>query len=163
MLIVSEVRKSTMFSNEKPFAVVRFRKGAKGSKFAVGSLNDGQSYSLTYNLSLIYPEIRDEGGNFDAKEAYKMFKKEMALGAEEPVNGYDVPISSLNDKGITRVRIKGSDREPMSVMHPACYGDADAAKAIAQASFNRQIREKTFIPVLPVDIKTDEDSEDIEE
>jgi len=160
MLIVSEVRKSTMFSAEKPFAVVRFRKGAKGSKFAVGSLNDGQSYSLTYNLSLIYPDLKDDDGNFDVKEAYKVFKKEMAVGAEEPVNGFDVPISELNDKGITRVRIKGSDREPMSVMHPACYGDESDARRIAQASFNRQIREKTFIPVVETEGAKDDDDEE---
>lgn len=160
MLIVSEVRKSTMFSNEKPFAVVRFRKGAKGSKFAVGSLNDGQSYSLTYNLSLIYPEIKDDDGNFDVKEAYKVFKKEMVVGAEEPVNGFDVPIAELNDKGITRVKIKGSDREPMSIMHPACYGSEDDARRIAQASFNRQIREKTFIPVTDGNTAKDDDDEE---
>ena len=157
MLTVSEVRKSTMFSAEKPFAVVRFRKSAGGSKFAKGSLNDGTSYSLTYNLSMIYPEIKNEDGDFDATEAYKTFKKEMQVGAEEPVNGFDVLISELNDKGIKRVRIKGSDREPMQVMHPACYGDKEDAFRIAKASFDRQIREKTFIPV------TDDDDDDAED
>ena len=158
MLIVSEVRKSTMFSAAKPFAVVRFRKAANGSKFAKGSLNDGTSYSLTYNLSLIYPDVKNDDNEFDVNEAYKTFKKEMQIGAEEPVNGYDVLISDLNDKGITRVRIKGSDREPMQVMHPACYGDEKDAFRIAKASFDRQIREKTFIPV-----KDDNDNDGDEE
>lgn len=155
MLIVSEVRKSTSFSSEKPFAVVRFRKGAKGSKFAVGSLNDGNSYSLTYNLSLIYPECTNEGGDFDVKEAFKRFKSEMSIGMEEAVNGYDVDVSEISD--YKSVFVKATKRE-MFTLHPACYGSKEDAIRIAKASLDRQLRQKTVVPSLN-DSEDDEDDE----
>lgn len=142
MAIVTEVRKSQTFSSEKPFAVVRFRKGDnKSSKFAVGSLNDGSSYSLTYNLSLIYSDVKDDDGEFDANEAWKLFKKEMQIGAEEPVNCYDVPISEISDFSAIMVV---STKRIMQVMRPACYGTREDAIRIAKASLERQLREKTF-------------------
>lgn len=142
MSIVTEVRKSVNFSNEKPFAVVRFHKGGEGSsKFAVGSLNDGNSYSLTYNLALIYPDVKDDDENFDAKEAYKMFKSEMQIGANEPVNCYDVSISEISDfKAVIVVATK----RRMETMRPACYGSREDAIRIAKASLERQLRDKTF-------------------
>ena len=153
-MIVSEVRKSQNFSNEKPFAVVRFRKSVeKQSKFAVGSLNDGNSYSLTYNLSLIYPDVVDDNDVFDANEAFRAFKKEMRVGAEEPVNGYDISISEISPyKSVYVVETK---RE-MQTMRPACYGDRTDAMRIAKASLERQLREKTFKIVK----EDDEDDED---
>ena len=156
MLIVSEVRKSTSFSSEKPFAVVRFRKGAKGSKFAVGSLNDGNSYSLTYNLSLIYPECKNEEGGFDVKEAYKRFKNEMTIGMEENVNGYDVNVSDISD--YKSVFVKATKRE-MFTLHPACYGSKEDAIRIAKASLDRQLRQKTVVPTLSESDGDDEDDE----
>ena len=155
MAIVTEVRKSQSFSAEKPFAVVRFRKGSEGSsKFAVGSLNDGSSYSLTYNLSLIYPEVKTDDGEFDHKEAMKLFKSEMKVGAEEPVNLFDIPISEISD--FKEVIIKATKRR-MSVMRPACYGGREDAVRIAKASLERQLRDKSF--VLPDD-SNDEDEEE---
>ena len=153
MSIVTEVRKSNAFSNEKPFAVVRFRKGNKGgSKFAVGSLNDGNSYSLTYNLALIYPDIKDDDENFDAKEAFKMFKSEMQIGADEPVNCYDVSINEVSEyKAVVVVATK----RRMETMRPACYGTREDAIRIARASLERQLRDKSF--------KVAEDSDESDE
>lgn len=155
MAIVTEVRKSQSFSAEKPFAVVRFRKGSEGSsKFAVGSLNDGSSYSLTYNLSLIYPDVKNDEGEFDHKEAMKLFKSEMKVGGEEPVNLFDIPISEISD--FKEVIIKATKRR-MTVMRPACYGGREDAIRIAKASLERQLRDKSF--VLPDD-SNDEDEEE---
>lgn len=157
MSIVTEVRKSQSFSNEKPFAVVRFRKGDnKTSKFAVGSLNDGNSYSLTYNLSLIYPEIKNDDGEFDAKEAWKTFKSEMQVGLDEPVNCYDVPISEISE--YTAVVVVAT-KHTMQVMRPACYGTREDALRIAKASLERQLRDKTFKPAEGV-AESDDDDDD---
>lgn len=154
MAIVTEVRKSESFSNEKPFAVVRYRKSVNGqSKVAVGSLNDATSYSLTYNLAFIYPEL-NEDGEFNAKEAYKAFKSDLPVGAEEPVNCYDIPIGEISE--FKAVIIVASGRR-MEVMRPACYGTYEDAKRIAQASLVRQLREKTFKPA-----DEDEDADDEE-
>lgn len=156
MAIVTEVRKSQSFSAEKPFAVVRFRKGSEGSsKFAVGSLNDGNSYSLTYNLSLIYPDLRNEDGDFDYKDAMKTFKSEMKVGAEEPVNLFDIPISEISE--YKEVIVKSTGRR-MATMRPACYGGKEDAIRIAKASLERQLRDKSF--VLPDDENKDDDEED---
>lgn len=140
---VTEVRKSQNFSDEKPFAVVRFRKSVKGSKFATGSLNDGSSYSLTYNLALIYPDVKNDDGEFDSKEAYKLFKSEMKIGMDEPVNGFDIPISEISD--LKAVVIKATKRR-METMRPACYGTREDAVRIAKASLQRQLKDKTFVP-----------------
>ena len=154
MLIVNDVRESANFSNEKPFAVVRFRKGASGSKFAIGSLNDGAVYSLTYNLNLIYPDAVNDEGDFSAKKAFSLFKKEMQIGAEEPANGYDVEISEISD--FYAVKIVATKRI-MRVIRPACYGGKDDAIRIAKASLSRQIREKVFVPL------TQEEFEELQE
>lgn len=161
MAIVTEVRKSQAFSNEKPFAVVRFRKGdEKSSKFAVGSLNDGSSYSLTYNLQLIYPDVVDEDGKFKANKAYKEFEAEMKVGASEPVNCFDIPISEISEyKAVVVVATK----RRMEVMRPACYGGRDDAIRIAKASLERQLREKQFkvAPDEPeMDTKGDDDDDE---
>lgn len=157
MSIVTEVRKAQNFSADKPFAVVRFRKGDnKQSKFAVGSLNDGSSYSLTYNLSLIYADVKDDDDNFDANEAWKLFKKEMQVGADEPVNCYDVPISEIsNYKAIIVVATK----RRMETMRPACYGTREDAIRIARASLERQLRDKTF-KVADDEASNDDDDDD---
>lgn len=153
MAIVTEVRKSLSFSAEKPFAVVRFRKGSEGSsKFAVGSLNDGNSYSLTYNLSLIYPDIKNDDGEFDPKEAFKTFKSELPIGSDEPVNLFDIPISDISE--YKEVIVKSTKRR-MAVMRPACYGTKEDAIRIAKASLERQLRDKSF--VLPDDNDDDEE------
>lgn len=160
MAIVTEVRKSVNFSEEKPFAVVRFRKGDnKSSKFAVGSLNDGSSYSLTYNLALIYPDIKTDGGDFDHKEAWKTFKSEMQVGADEPVNCYDIPICDISD--IKAVVVVATKRR-MEVMRPACYGTREDAVRIAKASLERQLKDKTF-KVADDDTDTDKDDDDDDE
>ena len=156
MSIVTEVRKSAQFSKEKPFAVVRFRKGGQNtSKFAIGSLNDATSYSLTYNLQLIYPDATNEDGEFSAKEAFKLFKDEMKVGSEENVNCFDVDIREISE--FKAVKIKATGRI-MQIMRPACYGGKDDAIRIARASLERQLREKTFIPVNP-DNENDESDE----
>lgn len=151
MLIVSDVRKSESFSDEKPFAVVRFRKGAKESKFALGALSNSASYSLTYNLKLIYPAT---DGDFSAKEAWKTFKSEMKVGSEEPVNGYDIPISEISEFSEVKVVTTG---RIMSVMRPAVYGTREDAIAICKASLERQLRNKTFKVVSDADADDDDD------
>ena len=155
MSIVTEVRKSQSFSNEKPFAVVRFRKGSEGSsKFAVGSLNDGLSYSLTYNLSLIYPDVKNDEGEFDEKAAFKQFKQEMQVGMDEPVNCFDIPISEISE--YKAVKVVATNRI-MQVMRPACYGSREDAIRIAKASLERQLKDKTFKVVEDKDADDDDD------
>lgn len=153
MLIVSDVRKSESFSDEKPLAVVRFRKGAKESKFAQGALSNSASYSLTYNLELIYPA---DDGEFSAKDAWKTFKSEMKVGAEEPVNGYDIPISEISE--FSEIEVVATGRI-MSIMRPAVYGTREDAVAICKASLQRQLKNKTF-KVVVADDDSDEDDED---
>ena len=155
MSIVTEVRKSQNFSNEKPFAVVRFRKGDnKSSKFAVGSLNDGNSYSLTYNLSLIYPDVKNDDNEFDHNGAWKLFKKEMQVGMEEPVNCFDIPISEISEH---KAVIVVATKRRMETMRPACYGGREDAIRIAKASLERQLRDKSF---KVAEDTTDDDNDD---
>lgn len=157
MSIIVEVRKSKVFDNEKPFVTVRFRKSQQGSKFAVGNLNEGASYSTTYNLAPIYPEYVNEEGEFDAKEAWKAFKSEMKVGGEEPINCYDIPISELCDAPAVYVV---ETKRTMQTMRPACYGTREDAIRIAKASLERQLRDKKF---RLVDGTTPDDKDDDEE
>ena len=155
MLIVSDVRESTNFSNEKPFAVVRFRKSVEGSKFAKASLNSGGVYSSTYNLQIAYPDCKNEEGKFSAKRAFNLFKEEMEIGAEEPIDGYDIDVSEISD--FVAVKIVATKRI-MRTIRPAVYGDKEDAKRIAKASLQRQLKEKTFVGMTEEDLE--EDGED---
>jgi hypothetical protein len=67
----------------------------------------------------------------------------MQIGMEEPVNGYDVPISEISE--LKAVIIKATKRR-MEVMRPACYGSREDAIRIAKASLERQLKDKTFVP-----------------
>lgn len=162
-MLVQEVRKSESFSNEKPFAVVRFVKGTKGgSKFRAGSLADSVSYSLTYNLSQIYTakdnENLWEGGEFNAKAAFKLFREEMPAGYDESeVQGYDILVSEISDFEaviITKTKVE------MQVLHPACYGTREDALRIAKRSLQRQLAQKLVVPVGTAIEDKDEDEDD---
>ena len=153
MLIISEVRKSTNFSNEKPFAVVRFKKNVEGSKFANASLNGGGVYSSTYNLQIAYPDVVGEDDKFDAKKAYRLFTDEMRIGAKEPIDGYDIDVSEVSN--FVAVKIV-SDGRIMKTIRPAVYGDREDAKRIAKASLQRQIKAKTFIGMTEDDLEEED-------
>ena len=153
MLIVSDVRKSANFSNEKPFAVVRFRKCAEGSKFAIGNLNSSSVYSSTYNLQLIYPDALNDDDKFSAKKAYEMFSEEMRVGMEEPINGFDIDVCEISD--FVAVKIKENGRI-MRTIRPAVYGDKEDAKRIAKASLQRQLKEKTFVGMTEEDLEEED-------
>lgn len=154
MLIVSDVRESASFSDEKPFVLVRFRKPAGGSKFAIGNLNSSSVYSSTYNLQMIYPDCKNDEGKFSAKRAFNLFKEEMEIGAEEPIDGYDIDISEISD--FVAVKIVATKRI-MHTIRPAIYGDREDAKRIAKASLQRQLKEKAFIGMTEEDLEEEED------
>ena len=154
MLIVSDVRESTNFSNEKPFAVVRFRKTAGGSKFAIGNLNSSSVYSSTYNLQMIYPDCKNDEGKFSAKRALNLFKEEMQIGMEEPIDGYDIDVSEISD--FSAVKIVATKRI-MRTIRPAVYGTKEDALRVAKASLQRQIKEKTFVGLTEEDLEEEED------
>jgi hypothetical protein len=147
MLIVSSVTKSASWSADKPLAVVRFVCGESSqSKFAVGSLSDNESYSLTYDLGIIYAkECKDDDDKFDAAAAFKLFKAEMPVGHEEPVNGYEFSISELTNGSISAVKVKSSGRV-MRTMRPACYGSREKARLLALNNLKTRLARKDFIP-----------------
>lgn len=154
MLIVSDVRESTNFDEKKPFAVVRFRKTAGGSKFAVGNLNSGNVYSSTYNLQMIYPDCKNDDGEFSAKKALKLFKEEMQIGMEEPIDGYDIDVSEISE--FSAVKIVATKRI-MRTIRPAVYGTKEDALRVAKASLQRQIKAKTFVGMTEEDLEEEEE------
>ena len=160
MSTIVEVRKSKVFSNEKPFVTVRFRKSQHDSKFAVGNINEGASYSTTYNLAPIYPEYVNDEGEFDAKEAWKAFKSEMKVGGEEPINCYDITIEELCGSPAVYVR---ETKRVMQTMRPACYGTREDAVRIAKASLERQLRDKKFRLMDGTEPEDDADDDDDDE
>ena len=162
MLIVSSVKKSQSWGNDSWLAVVRFISGASGgSKFAKGSLADNESYSLTYDLQVIYAdECKDDDDKFDPNMAFKLFKSEMNVGREEPVNGYEFSISDLSHLTIEAVKIVSTGRV-MRTMRPACYGNREKAFLLAQNNLRAQLAKKRFVPY--EDEPSDEDEQDEEE
>ena len=151
--IVTSVKKCEGYGNEKPFAVITYKKmSAKGSKIASACLTNGSSYSATYNLAVAYSDCTDDDKKFSAKIAWRTLNEDYPLGTiEEGIECFDIPISEISE--FESVKIVSSGRE-MSVMHPAVYGDREDAKAIAKRSLERQLRQKTLKPV------TDENDDD---
>lgn len=162
MLIVSSVKKSNSWAKDSWLSVVRFISGAtSGSKFAAGSLADNESYSLTYDLQVIYAkECKDDDGNFDSAAAFRLFKSEMLVGAEEPVNGYEFSISELSHGKIDAVKIVQTGRV-MRTMRPACYGGREKAFLLAANNLRAQLAKKRFVPY--EDESSNEDEQDEEE
>lgn len=145
-MIVVSVKKSRSWALDNALAVVRFSPSVVGnSKFAAGSLADSETYSLTYDLSVIYgKECVDDDGKFDANAAFKTFKDEMKVGADEPVNGYEFSISELSGNKFDAVEIKANGRI-MRTMRPACYGDRNKARLLAENNLRAQLAKKAFV------------------
>jgi hypothetical protein len=159
-MIIQSIKKAENFGSDNAFVSVRFAKRTSGSKFAIGCLNDGESYSATYDLQRIYPEFYDkEDKKFKAKKALEQFESEMIIGQDEDINGYEFSIASLTDGKIEKVKIAGTDKE-MIVMRPACYGDEAHAKQLCLNSLRRQLADKTLIPIVD---KKDDDNDDDED
>lgn len=154
--IITGIKKCEGYSNDKPFAVLTFKKAqSAGSKLAVGCLTNGSSYSATYNLAVAYADCTDEDKKFSAKLAWKTLNEDYSLGStEEGIECYDIAISEISD--FERVKIVSSGRE-MSVMHPAVYGTREDAKAIAKRSLERQLKQKTLKPITDADDDDDDD------
>lgn len=158
MLIVQSIKKSENYSAEGAFVSVRFAKRQSGSKFAQGCLNDGETYSASYDLQRIYTDLIDSEGTFDHKTAWKRFKSEMVVGADEEINGYEFSIAVLSGGKFDKVKIAGTDKE-MAVMRPATYGDEAHAMQLCVNSLRRQLADKTLVPVMVEDNDDDEDDD----
>ncbi len=153
--VVSSVEKCVDFGgsddDEKviAFAVVRFkRQNEKASKFAIGSLNDSVSYTLTYDLTQIYTddEFFDKKGNFDAENAFETFKSELSVGTKEDVNLFDIDISDISE--FDKVWNKETGNE-VTQLHIATYGNEQNAVSIAKRGLSRAIKDGIYTTEKP--------------
>lgn len=153
--IVTSVKKCEGYGNEKPFAVITYKKmSAKGSKIATACLTNGSSYSATYNLAVAYSDCVDDDKKFSAKLAWKALCEDYPLGTvEEGIECFDIAISEISELEAVKIVSSGNT---MAVMHPAVYGDREDAKAIAKRSLERQLRQKTLKPI----VEDDDDDDD---
>ena len=86
----------------------------------------------------------------------------MKVGSEENVNCFDIRISEISDYKAVKIK---ADGRIMQIMRPACYGEKEAPLRIARASLERQLRDKTFVPVdidgvAEIDAVADDDDDD---
>ena len=152
--IVVKVMKAKNASVSKPFATVRFVTSNVGkSKFGVGAFGTNHIYPLTYDLSAIYTDVKDDDGEFDYEEAYRLFKKEMT-GEQEDVNCYDIPLIDVCE--YSELKIVANDRIMRSVP-VATYGGHDDAVRIVKSGVARQLKNGTLVVI---DDKKDGEEED---
>lgn len=102
--LVLNIRKAKNASNSKPYATVKFL-NIQESDLESTELKDNKIYKCTYDLSLVYPELNDEEGNFDFEKAYSIFTKEL-FGIED-VKCIDIPLAKVCKHNTLIKRIGG--------------------------------------------------------
>lgn len=140
--LVLSIRKTKNADNSNPYAVVNFINIQK-SDLEIGStkLEDSNIYSGTYDLSLIYPEIKDEKGNFNYEEAYSCFIKEMQ-GVQEDVRCIIIPLSSIC-KHDTLINRNGGTK--ITNLFKTYYTDKNIAIDNMRVFVNKQISQGLWI------------------
>lgn len=93
--LVLNIRKAINANSSNPYATVFFL-NVQPSDLETDSskLKDNKIYKCTYDLSLVYSELKDEEGNFDFEKAYSIFTKEL-FGIQEDVKCIDIPLTKV--------------------------------------------------------------------
>ena len=139
---IVQIRECSGFSSEKPIVNVLFAPTGQNNKFAAGAFSEGERYTLSYDLRLIYPEY-NVNGSFNAAAAFALFVKE--IGDEQPVYLWDFSISDLTNGEHKSVKFERDGQiYSLAALRPATYhNDREKARNAAERSLYRQIDQKS--------------------
>lgn len=149
-----DVRESAEFAKNGIVTLLLQRSGAK-SKLAKGSMTN-TTYQCGINLTLAYPECKDEDNNFSPKKAIKQLLKDYPKGDEiDDVFGFDIPVNECSPYTSLVVTKSGN---VMDCFHVALFEDnKEEAKRICSLNVVRGLRKKAFKVVSQKDEEDDDE------
>lgn len=114
---------------------------------AKGAFGSANSYTLSFDLSRIFPEMVGDGGKFQRMKAYAAFTEMMPLGLNIPeVNCFDIPISEISDfEGVTFKR--DGETRTIKTYHLAVMGNREQAVQLAKSGLINGIAKGRLSPL----------------
>lgn len=114
---------------------------------AKGAFGSANSYTLSFDLSRIFPEMVNEQGKFKRMAAYKEFLGIMPIGINVPeINCFDIPVSEISDFEGVQFDRNGETRT-IKTYHLAVIGDRDAAVQLAKSGLVNGIAKGRLTPI----------------
>ena len=138
--LVLHIRKAANASNNNPYAIVNFLNIQK-TDLESTELQDNKIYSCTYDLSLIYPELKNENNSFDFEKAYTVFTKEM-YGLQEDVKCIDIPLTKVCRHSIL---VKQSGGLKISSVLRAYYTSEESVIEKVRSFVSKQLNQGKWI------------------
>lgn len=127
---------------------------------AKGAFGSANSYTLSFDLSRIFPEMVSDAGKFQRMRAYEAFVEIMPLGINVPeINCFDIPVKEISDfEGVTFER--NGETRTIKVYHLAVMGDREQAIALAKSGLQNGIAKKRLTPIDDNDNQTNGNNND---
>ena len=114
---------------------------------AKGAFGSANSYTLSFDLARIFPELIGENGKFKRMAAYKEFLGIMPIGINVPeINCFDIPVSEISDFEGVQFDRNGETRT-IKTYHLAVMGDRDAAVQLAKSGLVNGIAKGRLTPL----------------
>ena len=129
------------------FSPTTEKTGTLATMLAKGAFGSANSYTLSFDLSRIFPEMVGESGKFKRMAAYKEFLGIMPIGINVPeINCFDIPVSEISDfEGVTFER--DGETRTIKTYHLAVMGDRDAAVQLAKSGLTNGIAKGRLTPI----------------
>lgn len=117
------------------------------SQLAKGAFGSANSYTLSFDLSRIFPEMVGDNGKFQRMKAYKEFIGIMPIGINVPeIQCFDVPVSEISDFEGVQFERNGETRT-IKVYHLAVMGNREQAITLAKSGLQNGIAKGRLTPV----------------
>lgn len=138
--LVFNIRKATNASNSKPYAIVKFL-NIQESDLESTKLEDNRIYQCAYDLSIVYPELKDKNECFDFEKAYTVFTKEM-YGLQEDVKCIEIPLTKVCRHSIL---VKQSGGLKISSVLRAYYTSEESVIEKVRSFVSKQLNQGKWI------------------
>nr|DAS39652.1 MAG TPA: hypothetical protein [Caudoviricetes sp.] len=114
---------------------------------ANGAFGSANSYTLSFDLSRIFPEMVGDSGKFQRMKAYDAFTEMMPSGLNiHEVNCFDIPVSEISDFEGVQFEKNGETRT-IKVYHLAVIGNREQAIALAKNGLQNGITKGRLKPI----------------
>ena len=129
------------------FSPTTEKNGTLATLLAKGAFGSANSYTLSFDLARIFPEMVNEQGKFQRMKAYKEFLGIMPIGINVPeINCFDIPVSEISDFEGVQFDRNGETRT-IKVYHLAVMGNRDAAVQLAKSGLQNGIAKGRLTPI----------------
>lgn len=129
------------------FSPTTEKNGTLATMLAKGAFGSANSYTLSFDLARIFPEMVGESGKFKRMAAYKEFLGIMPIGINVPeINCFDIPVSEISDfEGVTFER--DGETRTIKTYHLAVMGNREQAVQLAKSGLVNGIAKGRLTPI----------------